>query len=182
MSDDLKGAIITAIVTSIISIIGFIITNASMKKSFRNELIIQRDSVALEKMSTIPYEFLKLMDDMMNTSKKKTKPDLDVFNKLLNEIYSYGSEKAIALVAAMQTELYAADGDKNKMNQYRTMSYYVLLATQIKYDVTGVYVNPELWFKMRIKDFQKSKNEIIEANNTLVKELGLDDKLKMKKS
>ena len=62
------------------------------------------------------------------------------------------------------------------------MSYYVLLATQIKYDVTGVYVNPELWFKMRIKDFQKSKNEIIEANNTLVKELGLDDKLKMKKS
>ena len=55
MSDDLKGAIITALVTGIISIIGFIVTNASMKKNFKNELKRQRDSVALEKMSTMPY-------------------------------------------------------------------------------------------------------------------------------
>ena len=33
MSDDLKGAIITALVTGIISIIGFVITNHSMKKT-----------------------------------------------------------------------------------------------------------------------------------------------------
>lgn len=32
MSDDLKGAIITALVTGMISIIGFLVTNASMKK------------------------------------------------------------------------------------------------------------------------------------------------------
>lgn len=32
MSDDLKGAIITALVTGMISIIGFIVTNTSMKK------------------------------------------------------------------------------------------------------------------------------------------------------
>lgn len=47
MSDDLKGAIITAIVTGIISIIGFIVTNLSMRKSFKNELIQQRDNLAL---------------------------------------------------------------------------------------------------------------------------------------
>ena len=33
-SDDLKGAIITAVVTGIVSIIGFIVTNASIKKKF----------------------------------------------------------------------------------------------------------------------------------------------------
>lgn len=44
MSDDLKGAIITAVVTGFISIIGFIVTNLSMRKNFKNELIKQRDS------------------------------------------------------------------------------------------------------------------------------------------
>ena len=38
MSDELKGAIITAIVTGIISIIGFVVIYNSMKKNFKNEL------------------------------------------------------------------------------------------------------------------------------------------------
>ena len=38
MSDDLKGAVITAIVTGTISIVGFIVTYNSMKKNFKNEL------------------------------------------------------------------------------------------------------------------------------------------------
>ena len=62
MSDDLIGVIITAVVTSIISIIGFVVTNASMRKSFKNELMRQRDSVALEKMATVPYETLDFYD------------------------------------------------------------------------------------------------------------------------
>ena len=55
MSDDLKGAIITAVVTGFISIIGFIVTNLSMRKNFKNELIKQRDSIALEKITTMTY-------------------------------------------------------------------------------------------------------------------------------
>ena len=67
MSDDLKGAIITALVTGIISIIGFVITNRSMKKNFENELKRQRDNIALEKMATMPYEVLQLMDKMISS-------------------------------------------------------------------------------------------------------------------
>lgn len=69
MSDDLKGAIITAIVTGIISIIGFIVTNLSMRKSFKNELIQQRDNLALEKMATMPFRVLDLMDRMIKSSR-----------------------------------------------------------------------------------------------------------------
>lgn len=71
MSDELKGAIFTALVTSIISIIGFIATNISMKKNFANELKRQRDNIALEKMSTMPYEVLALMDEMLESGKIK---------------------------------------------------------------------------------------------------------------
>lgn len=180
ISDDLKGAIITALVTGIISIIGFVVTNVSMKKNFKNELLKQRDSVALEKMSTMPFEVLNLMDRMIKAKNGwNEKAELDNFKKMMNEIYSYGSEKAISLVALMQKENYAAKGDINKMDKFRVMSLYVLLATQIKFDVTGTYVNPDLWFKMRLTDYEKNKIEFKKANNKLIDELDLSDKMKI---
>ena len=181
MSDDLKGAIITALVTGIISIIGFVITNMSMRKNFKNELIKQRDSIALEKMSTIPFEVLDLMDRIIKEKQfRNEKSELRNFTKMMNEIYSYGSEKAITLVALMQKENYAANGGMSKINRFRVMASYVLLATQIKFDVTGIYVNPELWFRMRITDYEKIRDDIKEANNKLVSELNLDKKLNIK--
>lgn len=182
MSDDLKGAIITAIVTGIISIIGFIVTNLSMRKSFKNELIQQRDSLALEKMATMPFRVLDLMDRMREAKRNgwNEKKEFDNFQNIMNEIYSYGSVEAISLVALMQQENYAASGNPNKMNKFRVMSSYVLLATQIKFDVTGTYVNPELWFRMRLTDFEKNRDDIKKENNKLVDELNLNCKMKIK--
>lgn len=76
-------------------------------------------------------------------------------------------------------ENYAAMGNTEKMNKFRAMSSYVLLATQIKYDVTGTYVNPELWFRMGLTDFEKHKHNIIIENNKLVNELNLNSKMKI---
>ena len=182
MSDDLKGAIITAIVTGIISIIGFIVTNLSMRKNFKNELIQQRDSLALEKMATMPFRVLDLMDRMTKAKKNgwDEKNELKNFKDIMNEIYSYGSVEAISLVALMQKENYAANGNPDKMNYFRVMSSYVLLATQIKFDVTGTYVNPELWFRMRLTDFAENRENIKKENNKLVDELNLNCKMKIK--
>ena len=41
------------------------------------------------------------------------------------------------------------------------------------------YVNPDFWFKMRITDYEKHKEEIRNANNKLVKELDLSEKMKI---
>lgn len=187
MSDDLKGAIITALVTGMISIIGFIVTNASMKKNFKNELKRQRDSVALEKMSTMPYEVLVLMDEMIEsgkikneTQKKKTmEQSFKHFKGIMNTIYSYGTEKSIKIVSLMQKENYAANGKTTPLDKYRMMSSYVLLATQIKYDVTEISVSPELWFQMRLTDYEANKEEFMNANNKLVDELKLKEEFKI---
>ena len=48
MSDELKGAIITAIVTGIISIIGFVVIYNSMKKNFKNELEKEKTRASLK--------------------------------------------------------------------------------------------------------------------------------------
>lgn len=188
VSDDLKEAIITALVTGMISIIGFIVTNASMKKNFKNELKRQRDSVALEKMSTMPYEVLVLMDEMIEsgkttneTQKKKTMgQNFKHFKEIMNTIYFYGTEKSIKIVSLMQKENYAANGKTTFLDKYRMMSLYVLLATQIKYDVTKISVSPELWFQMRLTDYEANREEFMNANNKLVDELKLKEEFKIK--
>lgn len=106
MSDDLKGAIITALVTGIISIIGFIVTIFLMKKNFKNELKRQRDNMVLEKMSTMPYEVLVLMDEMTESGRVKDEiqrkrimeQNFKHFKEIMNTIYSYDSEKSIEIV------------------------------------------------------------------------------------
>lgn len=178
MSDELKGAIITALVTGIISVIGFIVTNASMKKSFKNELKRQRDNIALEKMSTMPYQVLLLMDEMIEAGRvqneiqkiKNIEENTKHLKELMNTIYSYGSEQAIKIVSLMQKENYTFNGNIDK---YRMLSEYVLLATQIKYDVTEISVSPELWFQMRLTDYASNKIQFKQANNKLIDELNL---------
>lgn len=81
-----------------------------MKKNFKNELKRQRDSVALEKMSTMPYEVLALMDEMIESGKIKNETQKKItmeqnfkyFKEIMNTIYSYGTEKSIKIVSLMQ--------------------------------------------------------------------------------
>lgn len=84
MSDELKGAIITAIVTGIISIIGFVVTYNSMKKNFKNELEKEKTSVHIEKMSTMPYFILELLEKM-----NKSQGQGDILNDFIS-LYEYG--------------------------------------------------------------------------------------------
>ena len=70
----------------------------------------------------------------------------------------------------MGDELKGAIYEKAKTKQfekYRAISLYTLLATQIKYDVTGIAVSPEFWLQMKLNDYSVSKSEI-----------GIQDKVK----
>lgn len=203
MSDDLKGVIITAVVTSLISIIGFILTNFSMRKSFKNELAMQRDTTALEKMSSIPYETLDFYDITIKTGKinkelnKYNKPNLNkqeliqkkkmeaekkqsddfILNKmnyLYNTIYAYGSPKSIQIVSKMQSLNYVLGENSNESEKMEVLACMILLATQVKKDVTTVVVNPKYWLRMRLTDYHTKHDEIDSAINRVVNELKLD--------
>lgn len=176
MSDELLGVIITAIVTSVISIIGFIVTYHSMKRNFKQELEKEKTSVHIEKMSTVPYDVLQLIDEIVKSGGQGDV--LEAFFKIMNTIYAYGSTKAISIAAILQKENYEKAGTK-KFDKYRAISLYTLLATQIKFDVTGIAVSPELWLQMKLNDYTENKSGFIEANNKLVKELDLNSMFKI---
>ncbi len=58
-----------------------------MKKNFKNELKRQRNNIALEKMSTRPYEVLVLMDEMIESERVKNKTQKnELLNKIINTL------------------------------------------------------------------------------------------------
>lgn len=179
--------IISVIISSIISIVGFTITYFSMKESFKNELKRNRDTLALDNMSKIPYRVLTLFDEMVETNalkdtklkEKKQEEKLKNFKEIMNTIYSYGSKESIKIVSLMQKENYEIAVTNINQNEYRMMAIFVLLATQIKYDVTSVAISPKYWFIMKLNDFDSQQNRLSDETNKLIDELGLDDNFRM---
>lgn len=176
-NENVINTIISVTVPAVISIIGFLITIISINNNFKNELHKLKSNVHIEKMADIPYEVLLLMQRIQDNSITE-KELLREFKILMNTIYSYGSEKAILLVSQMQKENF--DNAKNPKEdfEHRLMVFYVLLASQIKCDVTGIFVSPDFWFQMKLTDYNDddNKEKIKRANNDIVIELGLNDK------
>ena len=165
----------------IIASIGFWITISSTKKNFQNELSKQKNNVLLEQMTTVPYDILALYDKMTKVKNEEQQNDLTKeLMALFSKIYAYGSSDAIAIMSVMQSENYANAAHTEETDKFRLTTFYVLLASQIKYDITGVAISPIRWFQMRITDFEENKKKFLTKNNELVKELGLIDAFLMK--
>ena len=130
-------------------------------------------------MASAPYDALVLMQDMIDSGKNKKHsfPDtklLEKQNNLYFKVYAYGSPSSLHILSSMQSENYQANMNSTvSVNAHRLICYYVLLASQLRMDVTGDTVNPEEWFKMKFSDYHKTKSLFADANNQLVTELNL---------
>ena len=176
------------VVPSLVSIVGFLVTYfmsrknlkdglALTEKEFQNELLKQRSDKRLELMASAPYDALVLMQDMIDSGKNKKHsfPDTKLLGKQNNlyfKVYAYGSPSSLHILSSMQSENYQANMNSIvSVNAHRLICYYVLLASQLRMDVTGETVNPEEWFKMKFSDYHKTKSLFADANNQLVTEL-----------
>lgn len=110
--------------------------------------------------------------------KPSSEETLDEFRKIMNTVCAYGSKDAIKIASVMQSENYKLAGTKQQ-NTYRMLSFYSLLVTQIKYDVTNIVNSPELWFKLKINDYDNSRDKLIEENNKIIEELELNEEFKI---
>lgn len=139
-------------IPSIVSIVGFIVTSIHLSKSFKNEILKQKSSATLSKIVDAPYLFLDFLTKSLHDDFDET----ILFDKMIkfhNLIYSYGSTTAIKILSSMQEHSYKVDTieDPNiKSNEhFKTMSFYSVSVSQLKYDITGEIINPNYWFKMK---------------------------------
>ena len=183
ISESILSALITTSIPAFISVIGFVITIISVKRNFKNELSKLRSNIALEKMSEMPYQVLTLLDNIgknkgNNVSERADNDDavLKTYGDMINTVFSYGSKDAIEIVTLLQKESYIKGNTKNYI---RTMATYVLLAMQIKFDVTGILISPGTYFSMKLNDYSTCKNRIKDETNKIINQLHLNKKFKI---
>lgn len=164
------------VLNALFTLIGFAVTIYTFKRSLKNELIKTQNSITLDQVRDLPYEILDNFDKLNDDSYSEAQ-QLKDFSAVMKKIYAYGSKDSICIISKMQEENYQQLYIKS--NKLRPMCFYILLVTQIKFDVTGDAVSPELWYKMKINDYHKSKTMIKIANNEIVSELHLNKNFKI---
>ena len=176
------AVILAACIPAVVTIIGFVVTYFLNKRNFKEEVNKAKVNATLEKISDLPYKILTLMDTMLQKDKHQDheQASLKLFQELMGLTFAYGSKEAIILFSSMQETNYLLKTDPEKINKYDLMAYYVLLACQVKYDLTGIKINPEYWYRMRITDYKAIKENLDRATNKIVDELQLEDFLLVK--
>lgn len=162
------------IVPSFVSILGFLISFKTLKSSFQAEITKQKNVLQMDKMADIPFAVFDLMDYILGKQGKPTqKEQLERFAKIMNITYAYGSLEAVKIIAALQSNNYKLSKGDDEELRWKTFALYILLASQVKYDLTNVIISPHYWFRMKINDYTQTKETIKTACNSAIKELDL---------
>jgi hypothetical protein len=181
MSNEVSAALVSAIITSIITIIGFIVTYKMNKRNYKEELNNSKTTLNIEKLQSIILDVSNLMNNPNNIS-------VDTYQELVSKILSYGSLDSIKILTHMQTTLYNRNNDETSGKKFSdkenqdytvfTLSCYSMLIAQIKYDLTGEIIPPLTYAKIKLTDFSKLENEFYIKINTIIDELNLNEKFK----
>jgi len=173
--------LITSGIPAVVSIIGFILTYFLNKRNFQEEVTKQRLNVQLEKTSRLPYHIQELLVQLVEAgnSQKHIVKHTDSMRDLLATVFAYGSRDAILLATNMQEQIYAMQRNPDSVSPYSLIAYYILLLCQVKYDLTGVEINPEFWYRMRLKDYSALKDELDRITNEIVERLNLQPFLRI---
>lgn len=174
---------IKIILPASVTVGGFIINYFLTRNSIRREVEKKKSNIALEELSKVPLEVLQILDEMLDTKNKNNYKIKETFNKfkgLMAKIFAYGTKDSIIIVSTMQEHNYNLMNNTPGETDYKIIAYYIILACQIKYDLTGIWVKPEYWYKMRLTDYSIKKADIDRANNDIVRTLNLNEMLLIK--
>lgn len=171
------AVILAACIPAVVTIIGFVVTYFLNKRNFKEEVKKAKVDATLEKISDLPYKILALMNSILQKDKPRNheQTNLNLFQEVISLTFAYGSKEAIMIVSGMQEANYLSKTDPEKINTYDIIAYYVLLACQVKYDLTGIEINPEYWYRIKINDYKTIKENLDAATNRIVSELQLKD-------
>ncbi len=171
------------ILTVIVTILGFVITYFITKKNLKNEIIKDKITTNTESIRELPYQICQLLDSLyfgfVNGEKKETDIQQE-YGAILSKILAYGSRDAVSIAIQLQNFCYKSKKEPAQYNDL--LACYVLLITQLKYDLTGEIISPESWFKLRIPDYTNMQAKTVQSINEIVCKLNLNLQFKIKET
>lgn len=173
-------AIVPAIITGLVTIGGFIINYFVTMKNFDKQINGRKAENYITELAPIPFELMMFQEYLKSgeNSKDVTKKLVELYTK----IFAYGSEDAIKILASMQQYNYNLSKDvSDVVSKVKPLAYLVLLACQIRFDSTGLEINPAYWYKIKLNDYYTGSisNDFLVATNDIVEELNLSEFLKI---
>lgn len=152
-------------IPSIISLVGILISYFSIKKSYKNDLDKMKKEKVYDKIETLPYEILDIMHNTIKDPNEKK--NIDDLSRFMYKVIAYGSSDAVKIACCIQQCAYL------KEKSFKLLSGYSLLVVQLKYDLTGQIISPESYFKIRLNDYEKNREEIVKYINEIIFDLKL---------
>lgn len=133
--------ILSWLIPSIVSIVGFIVSYFTLKISFKHEIAKKKNEIAIEKLQNAA-QFL-FTDHLKTISlEEKNKKYVELFSDLI----LYGSENLSKI---------AIDYQLSKYPKNEVVLYKALLCSQLKYEISGHYISAIDFMKITISDFDK---------------------------
>ena len=129
-----------AIVTMLVTIIGFVVTYLMTKKNFKDEVKKNKIALASDQIQTLPYDICQLMDAMIKGGNQQGKL-LNQYSSILSKVLAYGSSHAIKIAIKMQQMSYVSTSNASINERLPMLAAYSLLITQLKYDFSGKLVS-----------------------------------------
>lgn len=184
-STDLLGSILLSIlpstITAIVTILGLVANYIATTKNFEKQIKNKKTDIYLKELAPLPYELIMFQDELKVN--KNTDDSVKKLRKLHAKVFAYGSEDAIKILSAMQQHSYQVkkDDKSNEIEKVKPLAYLIILCCQLKYEATGLKINPTYWYKIKLNDYHENEisNNFLIATNDIVKELKLSDFLRV---
>lgn len=165
---------ISILIPSVVTIIGFYVSNRINKREFNQHIQEIKIENQLANMYELPKDVFTFIDmiGMLYMPPHKSPEGFDELkDKIYTSVICFGSEDAVKIMVHIHEMLSAGIDDGIVIPTSRLIAGYVILAMQIKYDVTGIENSPLTWYSGRFTS-QKMReagpfydDSIIDINN-----------------
>lgn len=173
--------VLTIIVPTLTSIIGFIATYIITKKQITKEFENEKKRTVLNNAKEILSYCAKMIDFKWYGSENC----FAEMQEMMNIVIAYGSKDAIKILSAFQQYTYTRNFISKKPTQEESIELLTLpclLLTQVKYDITGEIVSPDYYLKIRLTDYETKeglKEKFKKYTNKQINSLNLNKKFKI---
>ncbi len=169
--------IASIIIPSVISIIGFGISIYVIGRELHNGIRLKQNEYILNKMSDVMEAIEYANKEVLEGAENKGELS-DLIENFSNKIQLYGSYDAMKIIEKMKTTAYSGE-DVGVTYSFYLFVLLSLLKSQIKKDMTGIIVPPDVFMKIRANDYKKHEDKIKEIVNSTIEELKLSKKFKI---
>jgi len=166
--------IVKIAVPAFVTIIGFVITYFLTRSDIKRETDKKKTNIYLNELSSLPLEIIDVIELLYRNSKDYS----DKIYEIIDKILAYGAKDSIKIVASMQEDIHKLIDDPKAKT--KTTYYMILLSCQLKYDMTGIQMSPDYFYRAKVYDYSKGREDVIKNNNDIVNELSLKKFLKIK--